>query len=81
MQPVVKKQNLLYPELSYTIIGCAFDIYNALGSGFLEKVYQKAMKEAFIAKGIAFEMEISFPIMYNDTIIGKKGSISSSIKK
>jgi len=35
--------DLIYPELSYAFIGCAFDVYNQLGSGHTEKVYQRAL--------------------------------------
>lgn len=63
---------LLYPDLSYQIVGCAFDVYNSLGSGYHEKYYQKALIEAFSEKGIAFQMEISFPVKFKGKIIGQK---------
>lgn len=69
---IVKRKDLLYPELSYRIIGCAFDVYNSLGPGHHEKYYQKALIEAFIAKKIVFQTEISFPIKYRAKIIGRK---------
>lgn len=72
MKQVVQNQDLLYPKLSYLIIGCAFDVYNAIGSGYHEKYYQKALIEAFKEKGIAFKTEISFPIRYKNKIIGSK---------
>ena len=31
---------ILYKEESYNIIGAAFEVYNTLGHGFLEAVYQ-----------------------------------------
>lgn len=72
MGKIVKRNDLLYPELSYTIIGCAFDVYNSLGSGYHEKYYQKALIEAFTERGIKFQTEISFPIDYKGKIIGRK---------
>jgi GxxExxY protein len=72
MKRVVQNQDLLYPELSYLIIGCAFDVYNSIGSGYHEKYYQKALIEAFKEKGIAFKTEIQFPIRYKSKIIGSK---------
>ena len=65
MKRTIQKQDLLYPEISYDIIGCAFDVYNALGSGYHEKYYQKALIEAFTQRRIAFQTEISFPLRYN----------------
>ncbi len=72
MRTIVKRNDLLYPELSYAIIGCAFDVYNTLGSGYHEKYYQKALMEAFVQKGISFQSEVSFPIRYKEKIIGRK---------
>ena len=72
MKRTIQKQDLLYPEISYDIIGCAFDVYNALGSGYHEKYYQKALIEAFTQRRIAFQTEISFPLRYNGKVIGRK---------
>jgi len=35
------RDDLIYPELSFKIVGCAFDVFNSIGFGHLEKVYQK----------------------------------------
>jgi hypothetical protein len=35
--------DLLYPELCYKIVGVLFDVYNSLGNGHQEKVYQRAV--------------------------------------
>lgn len=35
---------LLYKDITEQIIGAAFEVYRHLGYGFLEKVYQRAMK-------------------------------------
>ena len=44
---------IIYPELSYKIIGVAFKIFNEIGFGMSEKFYQKAFakeldKEKFL---------------------------------
>ena len=36
-------KDLVFPELSYTVMGILFDIYHTLGGGFQEKYYQKAI--------------------------------------
>lgn len=69
---IVKRQDLLYPVESYKIIGSAFDVYNQLGPGHLEKYYQKALAESFLKNKISFTEQSSFPIKYNDKIIGRK---------
>lgn len=72
MNKIIKRHDLLYPELSYAIVGCAFDVYNSLGSGYHEKYYQKAMIEAFNERGVSFQTELSFPLLYKNKIIGRK---------
>lgn len=72
IKPVLKRKDLLYPELSYKIIGSAFDVYNEIGSGHQEKYYQKSLTEAFSKNNLRFCEQVSFPIKYNDKIIGRK---------
>ncbi len=35
--------SLEYDELSMIIIGCAYKVYNTLGSGFVESVYENSL--------------------------------------
>jgi GxxExxY protein len=67
----LKRQDLIYPELSYKIIGCAFDVYNSLGSGHHEKYYQRALSEAFSNKKLSFHQQVHFPLSYKGKIIGR----------
>ncbi|MFA6136226.1 MAG: GxxExxY protein [Candidatus Paceibacterota bacterium] len=69
---MINKINLLYPEVSYKIVGSAFDVYNNIGSGFKESYYQKGLKEAFIKNNLKFIEHPSFPLRYNNKIIGRK---------
>lgn len=72
MGQTIRKPDLLYPEISYKIIGCSFDVYNAIGSGYHEKYYQKALIEAFTQLGVTFQTEVSYPLTYRGKIIGRK---------
>ncbi len=71
MKNKLKRKDILYPDLSYDIIGCAFNVYNSLGSGHYEKYYQKALSEAFWEKGLKFSQQVNFPLDYKGKIIGK----------
>jgi len=62
--------NLLYEELSYKLRGCCFNVYNKLGFGHKEEIYQRALAEEFKISNIVFEKEKSLPIKYNDKQIG-----------
>ena len=57
-------ERFLYEKESYAIRGCLMSVFNELGSGFLEKVYQEALEREFIEKGIPYKREAPLKIMY-----------------
>ncbi len=69
--PTLKRQDLIYPELSYKIVGCAFDVYNSLGSGHHEKYYQRALVEAFSNQKLSFSEQVHFQLSYKGKVIGR----------
>ncbi len=88
MKTQLKRKDILYPDLSYKIIGCAFDVYNSLGAGHHEKYYQRALSEAFSSKKLKFSQQVYYPLKYRNRIIGKnfvdfliEGKIIVEIKK
>lgn len=66
-----EQTNFLYPELSYKIRGCLFDVHNALGGGHKEKYYQKAVAQALKTKNISFVEQYYVPIKFQDILVGK----------
>ena len=46
---------LVYPELSYKIMGILFDVHNRLGNGFEEKYYQRAVEKLLKLNKLSFE--------------------------
>jgi len=62
-----------YPESEITskIINCGFKIFNALGYGLPEKVYQRAMAKELENSKLKFKKECYGSIKYYDQIIGK----------
>ena len=56
---------LLYSDLTYAINGAAFKVYNTLGHGFLEAVYQEALEIEFQKQGIPYEREKELKIQYD----------------
>ncbi|MBI2966362.1 MAG: GxxExxY protein [Bacteroidetes bacterium] len=68
-QPVIQRKDLIYPELCYQIIGILFEVYNQLGYGHSEKVYQKAVAVALKKAGLKFVEQIFYPILFNGTKI------------
>ena len=55
---------IVYKEESYKIVGAAFKVYNGLGHGFLEPVYQEALEIEFQRQGIPYEREKELKITY-----------------
>ena len=67
----VRRDDLLFPELSYQLIGCAHEIYNQLGPGHLEKYYQRAFAVALKSKNLVFVEQVYSPRSFKGEIIGK----------
>jgi GxxExxY protein len=63
MQAMLQRENLLYRELSYEIVGCAFEVFRELGPGHPEKVYQRAMATVFRERKIKFTEQ--YPLFVN----------------
>jgi len=59
-----------HEELTKKIIGAAYTVYNTLGFGFLESVYQKALMIELEKEGIKFEAEKPVKVYYGDEIVG-----------
>lgn len=70
MSHILKEDKLVYPDLSYKIIGILFDVYNELGSGYQEKYYQKALTVAFKKMGLIFKEQVYTPLRYQTEKIG-----------
>ena len=72
-QPIVKniREDLIYPELSFKIMGCAFDVYNTLGYGYAEKEYQKALAISFRKNQISFKEQVYFPLKFENELLKK----------
>jgi GxxExxY protein len=61
---------LLHKELTEQIIGAAFEVYRALGYGFLEKVYQRAMVVELRLRGMVVDAEPSDEVFFKGERVG-----------
>jgi len=61
-----------YSELTSKIIGCAMAVHRALGNGFQEVIYQRALKIEMADNGIHFSREHEMPIYYKQQHIGTR---------
>lgn len=62
--------NIIYPDLSYQIMGAIFEVHKKLGPGFLESVYQKALIEELSGRGMKVETEKVIDLTYKDEKVG-----------
>ena len=63
---------LIYQDESYAIRGAAMRVYNLLGCGFLEAVYQEALEIELDKRHIPYEREKELEIYYDGIKLGKK---------
>ena len=54
------RSDLQYGEITEKLIGCAFEVINELGTGFLESVYEKALAIALHDKGSRVQCQYVF---------------------
>jgi GxxExxY protein len=71
MPAFLKRNDLVYPELSYALIGCAYDVFNELGFGHHEKYYQRSYALALKEKNLSFKEQVYFPLKFKEQVIGK----------
>ncbi len=64
MNAIDKKGDCLYKELTYRIRGALFEVYNILGPGFKEIVYQRALAKEFKLQGILYEEKKKISVIY-----------------
>ena len=65
-----ERNSLKYSEITETIIGVFYDVYNELGFGFLERVYHKAMLIALDRAGLAAETKVPLPVFFRGQVVG-----------
>ena len=61
-----------YKEITEKIIGSSMKVHAALGNGFQEVIYQRALEIEMQETGLRFERELSMPIHYKGRSIGER---------
>lgn len=70
MTNIIQRQDLIYPELSYKLVGLAYNVFNELGHGHLEKIYQKAYAKELKEAEIIFKEQAPYQVIYKEEVIG-----------
>jgi GxxExxY protein len=65
-------RELLFKDEVYAIVGAAITVYNELGAGFLESVYQEAMELELGDRQIPFQPQVPLRINFKNRVLDKK---------
>ena len=63
---------LVEEQLTHSVIGAFYDVYNTLGYGFLEQVYLAALERELLARGHAVGREVYVPVLYKGDEISRQ---------
>jgi len=61
----------LHQQEGYDLMAAAFDVYNELGSGFLEEVYQESLERELSSRNIGFRSKPKLPIIHKGELLKK----------
>lgn len=59
-----------YEDLTKRVIGCAYLVYNRMGFGFLESVYERCMAVELARAGLRFEGQKKIEVFYDGELVG-----------
>ncbi|MCL2699442.1 MAG: GxxExxY protein [Defluviitaleaceae bacterium] len=62
---------LIHQELTKTIIGCFYKVYNTLGYGFLEHVYENAMVHELSKNQLLTKRQFAIEVYYENIVVGQ----------
>lgn len=68
--PETKRDDLVWPELSFKIVAVLFEVYKELGGVYQEKIYQRAVANELEKRGFVFEEQVIIPLQYKGENIG-----------
>lgn len=69
-QTIYADSKLIYADLTYKVRGAIFNVYNVLGPGHKEPVYQKALIKEFSINNIPFQTETPLDVNYRGEKVG-----------
>lgn len=69
---VIKRTIEEFQDCTSRIIGCAMRVHSALGNGFQEVIYQRALELEMRLDGLEFQREMEMPIFYRSVNIGTR---------
>ena len=68
-------------EISYQIRGAVFDVYNELGPGLMENVYEKALIIELLNRGLHIENQVPIEVRYKGCDLGLQYRVDLLVSK
>ena len=65
------ERELIFKDEVYAVISCSLEIINGIGHGLHEKPYENALAVEFHHRGIPFEQQHAFPVMWRNIQVGE----------
>ena len=56
-------------QYTYRVLGCVYEVYNQLGPGLLESIYEKAMVIELRSQGFEVKNQVAVPVYYKGEIV------------
>ena len=69
MRRHIKPRDMNLDKLIYETIGASMEVYNTLGPGLLESVYEKAMLHELTLRDLDVKSQLPLEIIYKDEVI------------
>ena len=63
-------KGIIYPDLSYNVMKAVYAVHNALGSGFLENIYEEALAFELQESGLHIARQHAIQVFYRGQAIG-----------
>ena len=70
-EATLKRRDLIYPELSYKIVGILYETFNSLGYGYKETYYQRAIAANLKSNKLFFKEQVLAMVKFKGNVIGK----------
>jgi GxxExxY protein len=67
-----RREQLIYKDLSYKLVGFAYEVGNKLGEGLKEEVYRNAYALLLDKEGIVYKKEHYYPILIRGDVVAKR---------
>lgn len=65
------ERGLIHKELTQRVIGVFYDVYNELGCGFLESVYEESMAVAMRQAGLNVQTQFPVNVWFRGSVVGE----------